>query len=547
MKVLLSDGDYKHTLGIARSLSSLGHQVDCIGSSAAVCAASRAVARVVLPSAELNDLGLERFLAVCRANAYDLFIPIGGSAVDFTSRNFERIREVVLVILPSRDSIATCLDKWATLSLCAKVGVPAPRSWFFSDYTEFASATVTYQYPMVVKGSSELDKTPTQYVNNDAELDGAVRVYRGRRFPILQSYVSGVGVGFFALYKEGQLLRYFMHKRLRENPPTGGAATCAISIYDSNLLYYGRRLLDSLSWHGVAMVEFKLNEKTGELHLMEINPKFWGSHDLAIASGANFAQGLTEIASGQFDQLPDQYRVGVRFQWPLDGDVEQVGGNPSSLLPVLRDLFDPRVRKNIHLTDPVPSLVGLKRLCGLPYHATRRFFFKHYIRSKRIGIGGAVVRGLTEWSGLPWLFYSRVTNHLYVGMQHGRWGRDYLVFRGFTHLLSLRSEFDDETSGVRLGVYLRIPIDEYEAPTLEDLKLGSFFIFNGVQSGGKVYIHCREGVSRAPLFAAAYLVRYHGQSVEGALSMVAKHRFFVNILPNQLAILNDFAASDPAR
>ena len=30
-KILVTDGNYPHTLGIIRSLSKLGHEVDCIG------------------------------------------------------------------------------------------------------------------------------------------------------------------------------------------------------------------------------------------------------------------------------------------------------------------------------------------------------------------------------------------------------------------------------------------------------------------------------------------------------------------------------------
>ena len=50
-----------------------------------------------------------------------------------------------------------------------------------------------------------------------------------------------------------------------------------------------------LKWHGVAMVEFKKKFLTNKLYLMEINPKFWGSHDLAIASGINFAKEYISI------------------------------------------------------------------------------------------------------------------------------------------------------------------------------------------------------------------------------------------------------------
>ncbi|MCD6360205.1 MAG: hypothetical protein J7M38_05010 [Armatimonadetes bacterium] len=36
------------------------------------------------------------------------------------------------------------------------------------------------------------------------------------------------------------------------------------------------------------MLEFKKEYETGEYYLIEVNPKFWGSLDLAVESGVDF-------------------------------------------------------------------------------------------------------------------------------------------------------------------------------------------------------------------------------------------------------------------
>ena len=64
---------------------------------------------------------------------------------------------------------------------------------------------------------------------------------------------------------------------------------------DDTLLDYSRRLIDALGWHGVAMVEFKLDEATGESRLMEINGRFWGSLPLCTAAGADFPSMLFDL------------------------------------------------------------------------------------------------------------------------------------------------------------------------------------------------------------------------------------------------------------
>jgi predicted ATP-grasp superfamily ATP-dependent carboligase len=48
-------------------------------------------------------------------------------------------------------------------------------------------------------------------------------------------------------------------------------------------------LLKAIGWEGCAMVEYRLDDRTGEAALMEINGRFWGSFPLAVHAGAGFA------------------------------------------------------------------------------------------------------------------------------------------------------------------------------------------------------------------------------------------------------------------
>ena len=49
----------------------------------------------------------------------------------------------------------------------------------------------------------------------------------------------------------------------------------------------------------------------------------------------------------------------------------------------------------------------------------------------------------------------------------------------------------------------------------------------------KVYVHCREGVSRAVVFVVAYLILYKGHNTNSAIEFIKKRRPFINILENQ--------------
>ena len=114
-----------------------------------------------------------------------------------------------------------------------------------------------------------------------------------------QQYVRGTGIGVELLYDRGRAVLHFLHERIHEWPLTGGTSTYRKSLRpDTPTLAMATRLLDSLAWHGVAMVEFK-RAPDGTLYLMEINPRLWGSLALALDAGVDFRLALASIASGR--------------------------------------------------------------------------------------------------------------------------------------------------------------------------------------------------------------------------------------------------------
>jgi hypothetical protein len=125
-------------------------------------------------------------------------------------------------------------------------------------------------------------------------------------------------------------------------------------------------MLDALKWHGIAMVEFRQDSRDGEYKLMEINPKFWGSLDLALAAGADFPADLCRIAVGETLQFTDEYDRNLRFQWPFSGhgDLFHLWTRPRSIFQVALDFINPRVKSNVWLRDFGPNLNELRGLSG---------------------------------------------------------------------------------------------------------------------------------------------------------------------------------------
>src|SRR5258708_15412195 len=82
-------------------------------------------------------------------------------------------------------------------------------------------------------------------------------------------------------------------------------------------------MLGALGWHGVAMMEYKEDRRPGELVLMEVNGRFWGSLELAVEAGVDFPFLTFQLAQGIRPAAPPAYSVGVKNRWLL-GDVDHL-------------------------------------------------------------------------------------------------------------------------------------------------------------------------------------------------------------------------------
>jgi predicted ATP-grasp superfamily ATP-dependent carboligase len=215
--------------------------------------------------------------------------------------------------------------------------------------------------PLVLKSAREEGVKTVRYARSEAGVAAAFEAARAASggAVLAQEYIAGDGYGFSALYWNGALQRSFMHRRVREWPPSGGTSACAESVPDApELTWAGTTLLDALRWHGVAMVEFKGAPAPGALALIEINAKFWGSHDLALAAGVDFPGDLVALLEGRA-LGPEERPRRVRFSWPLGGDLWHGLFRPASLPAVLFDAFWPGVAHSVRFGDPLPHVYEL--------------------------------------------------------------------------------------------------------------------------------------------------------------------------------------------
>jgi predicted ATP-grasp superfamily ATP-dependent carboligase len=303
-RVLVTDAARGSAIAFIRSLGRRGIEVVAADHRArAPGFRSRyAAQRVLYPDpAVAPDAAIEQLLDEAGRREIDLIVPVSDEVLLPLSAVRERFADVCALALPDPGALATVVDKGATLALGRRLGVPTPRTALARNVDEALEAASELGWPVVVKPVASrvyrdgaVEAFQVGYADGPARLAEQIGRLAGRTPALLQEYLPGEGVGVELLADQGRPLAAFQHRRLHEVPITGGASALRESVeLDAVLHRHARRLLEALSWTGLAMIEFRVGPDGPAL--MEINGRIWGSLPLAVRSGVDFPIRLAEL------------------------------------------------------------------------------------------------------------------------------------------------------------------------------------------------------------------------------------------------------------
>jgi predicted ATP-grasp superfamily ATP-dependent carboligase len=332
---LVTDGDERAALAVVRSLGRAGYTVHvCAGRRRSLAGVSRQVVHSFATADPLREPAafVESVAPHVREHAIDVIVPIGEPALLAVLGQRDRFGDAIIPF-PPIETVRAASDKSALSELAARLGISVPRQWEIRTRDEVDRIDVhTLPYPVVLKPSRSVterdgvrSKHAVRYAQDVSELQARLADIPPAAYPLLiQQRLVGPGSGVFLLRWDGVSIASFAHRRIREKPPAGGVSVCAEAVaLDADLVAQSERLLETLNWRGVAMVEYKLDAATGTPHLMEINGRFWGSLQLAIDAGVDFPRLLLQCALGERISPKPGYRVGTRGRWWW-GEVDHV-------------------------------------------------------------------------------------------------------------------------------------------------------------------------------------------------------------------------------
>jgi predicted ATP-grasp superfamily ATP-dependent carboligase len=284
---------------------------------------------------------------------------------------------------PPPETVRKVLDKDVTLAIARDLGIPLPTTCLLNNLAELHGIRPKLKFPLVVK-----DRTKTsihrstfkvRYLRDLEQVEAAFRQEPalGSRV-IFQEYARGADIGFGLLLHRGEIVAEFQYLSLKDLPVSGGVTVFAVSERTDPLIRrMSHELLRALGWEGIAMVEFRRDPTDGQLTLLEVNGRYWGSSSLAIMAGVDLPLYAWQIAHGIRPEVPSSYRTDLTWRWTagylrrlhnLRSDPVPNNSCAASLMAELADLpraFHPCVASALELRqDPLPGLLEIARTIG---------------------------------------------------------------------------------------------------------------------------------------------------------------------------------------
>lgn len=383
MANILLLGSGTQALAILKSLHKTGNKIVILvndtGNYADVSkfVDKRLVTNYSVSSTEYCDL----VKSIVSQEKIDAVIPMGDSLAEFLSIHKEELSPLVRFKMPFHEDFMKGYDKNQLMSLCKDKGYPHPLTidlskTAYDDPSQFDS----FPYPGLLKPNCTTGGRGMCLINN---YDDLVRIYPKIKSEYgechLQQFIREGGSQVkLQLYvnEEGKLLNHSVMHKVRWYPVKGGASCCSVSIENKKMIDICHQILKDIHWVGFADFDTIGNPDTGELLIMEINPRLPACIGAAINAGIDWGQIIVDDYLGK-PQKQYQYKEGVALRH-LGFDILWFLKSPNRFKtkPSWFKFFGRKVHyQDFHFWDQRPFWVGT-------YHNIKKLSNPEFKKSK---------------------------------------------------------------------------------------------------------------------------------------------------------------------
>lgn len=339
--VLACMGGAQGDLGVVRTLGRAGVKVVLVSEAEGGASAhSRyVIEHHSIASFADTEAVLEVLERIARANesvGKPVLFPTADPDLQFVTRHRELLAGRFRFVNPPQAVVAQCLDKALFLDFARTHGFPIPATWCPANAAQADEIGRTAQFPLILKPafppswSREPLATLVQQkkaltVQTPRELATWYRQIAATDPQlVVQDCVPGRDDQLYSLHvymdRNARPLAWFTGRKLRTYPTYAGIGCFVQSVVVPEVIEQGLAMLRRVRYTGMALLQFKHDERDGSFKLLEINPRCSSWNLLAQACGVNLPMVAYLDALGEPAAPPPVQREGVKYLF-FDNDL----------------------------------------------------------------------------------------------------------------------------------------------------------------------------------------------------------------------------------
>lgn len=201
--------------------------------------------------------------------------------------------------VPSRKAnLDLVLDKLEFLRKAHKAGLPIPDLRFAESLAEVAEAIDRLGYPLYVKQSESLSGSGVLFLSNPQDFMACEWSTLVKPFIAIQKSIQGQVGSTEVLFDHGKPVAWISSYH-RDHWPHRFAASCTRELCEIPVMH---SLLDQLGrltqFHGLAGIDWIIEEKSDRLFLIELNPRPTPCYHLGPLLGVDFSSAFRDMLEG---------------------------------------------------------------------------------------------------------------------------------------------------------------------------------------------------------------------------------------------------------
>jgi len=229
---------------------------------------------------------------IVKKHRIDVLLPTETEWIAFAVANRAALSEFVAVApLPDQRTFEIANNKGLLAQFLEDNQIPGPSTALVSYDDLFEKKLQDMEPPFLLKPAVAWGGEGIRKFGDRADL----RRYLEQQNPeetknrfIVQSMLPGYVVGVNVLSRDGKMLAKTMQRAIIPNTQKYAAAGAIRLIKEDEFFVIADKLVTALKWSGFANVDTLCDSRNGQLNILEINARFWGSLRGSLVGGVSF-------------------------------------------------------------------------------------------------------------------------------------------------------------------------------------------------------------------------------------------------------------------